>query len=235
VDEGRRRERPVWGNVFSIRHGIQLTGSAMKMYDPLKPPKPEEWQSMDEQERLDLVEGFHRRAGIRVPNAKVHAVIHVIVENQFALGDELPVKRTVQRLMSEGLDRHDAIHAVGSVLIGHISDLLAALEAEVGADPNPPYYRPRSTDSQGLVIVWLTRLRSTVGACVNLEAFGANSEFRNGAPELPLTSQPNPQNENARGERAFSVVLANLGVVGSSSTHAAFGGLVKNRVNSQNH
>ena len=112
----------------------------MKMYDPLKPPKPEEWQSMDEQERLDLVESFHRRARIRVPNAKVHAVIHVIVENQFALGDELPVKRTVQRLMSEGLDRHDAIHAVGSVLIGHISDLLAAPEAEVGADPNPPYY-----------------------------------------------------------------------------------------------
>jgi hypothetical protein len=47
--------------------------------------------------------------------------------------------------------------------------------------------------------------------------------------------QTTPQNENARGERAFSVVLANLGVVGSSSTHAAFGGLVKNRVNSQNH
>ena len=112
----------------------------MKMYDPLKPPNPEEWQSMDEQERLDLVEGFHRRARIRVPNAKVHAVIHVIVENQFALGDELPVKRTVQRLMSEGLDRHDAIHAVGSVLIGHISDLLGAPEAEVGPDPNPPYY-----------------------------------------------------------------------------------------------
>jgi hypothetical protein len=112
----------------------------MKMYDPLKPPKPEEWQSLDEQERLDLVEGFHRRARIHVPNAKVHAVIHVIVENQFALGDELPVKRTVQRLMSEGLDRHDAIHAVGSVLIGHISDLLAAPEAEVGAAPNPLYY-----------------------------------------------------------------------------------------------
>jgi hypothetical protein len=112
----------------------------MKKYDPLKPPEPEDWQSMGERERLDLVEGFHQRARIRVPNAKVHAVIHAIVENQFALGDELPVKRTVQRLMSEGLDRHDAIHAVGSVLIGHISDLLAASKAEIGADRNPPYY-----------------------------------------------------------------------------------------------
>jgi hypothetical protein len=79
-------------------------------------------------------------ARVRGPNAKAHAVIHVIVENQFALGDELPLKRTLQRLMSEGLDRHDALHAVGSVLIGHISDLLAAPEAEAGADPNPLYY-----------------------------------------------------------------------------------------------
>jgi hypothetical protein len=112
----------------------------MKTYDPLKPPEPKEWVSMDEQERLDLVESFHRRARIRLPNAKVHAVIHVVVESQFALGDEIPVKRTVQRLMSEGLDRHDAIHAVGSVLIGHLKDLLAAPQAEIGTDQNPRYY-----------------------------------------------------------------------------------------------
>jgi hypothetical protein len=112
----------------------------MKIYDPLKLPKPEEWQSMDEQERLELVESFHRRARIQLPNAKVHAVIHVIVENQIALGDETPVRRTVQRLMSEGLDRHESIHAVGSVLIGHLSDLLGRPEAETDVDPNRPYY-----------------------------------------------------------------------------------------------
>ena len=38
--------------------------------------------------------------------------------------DELPVRRTAQRLMSEGLDRHDAIHAIGSVLAGNIHDLM---------------------------------------------------------------------------------------------------------------
>jgi hypothetical protein len=32
----------------------------MKTYDPLKPPKPEEWLSLDEQERLEMVESFHR-------------------------------------------------------------------------------------------------------------------------------------------------------------------------------
>ncbi len=112
----------------------------MKNYDPRKPPEPEDWQSMDEQKRIQLVESFHRRARIHLPNEKVHAVIHVIVENQIALGDEIPVKRTVQRLMSEGLDRHDAVHAVGSVLIGHLSDLLSGPEAEAGADSNRPYY-----------------------------------------------------------------------------------------------
>ncbi len=41
------------------------------------------------------------------------------------------------------------------------------------------------------------------------------------------------QKENARGERAFSIV--NLGVVGGLLIiHVAFGGLVKNHVNSQN-
>jgi hypothetical protein len=112
----------------------------MKTYDPLKPPKPEEWLSLDEQERLEMVESFHRRARIRLPNAQVHAIIHVVVENQIALGDEVPVNRTVQRLISEGLDRHQSIHAVGSVLIGHMSDLLRQPDAAAGADPNPPYY-----------------------------------------------------------------------------------------------
>jgi hypothetical protein len=31
------------------------------------------------------------------------------VENQAALGDEIPVRGTLERLMGEGLDRHAAI------------------------------------------------------------------------------------------------------------------------------
>jgi hypothetical protein len=112
----------------------------MKSYDPLAPPEPEEWLSIDEQARLDVVEDFHRRARIPLPNARVHAVLHTIVENQIALGDEIPVERTVQRLMSEGLDRHESIHAVGSVLLNHLSDLLSSPEVEPDADSNAPYY-----------------------------------------------------------------------------------------------
>ena len=110
----------------------------MKRYDPLKPPDAEQWLAIDEQARIDIVQDYHRRARIRVPNATVHAVIHVIVENQIALGDETPVRRTMQRLISEGLDRHDAIHAVGSVLIGHINDLVR--EPDPDANPISSYY-----------------------------------------------------------------------------------------------
>ena len=112
----------------------------MDRYDPHVSPAPEEWLALDEQERIDLVEDYHRRARIRLPRAKAHAIIHAVIENQIALGDEIPVQRAVQRLMSEGLDRHEALHAAGSVLAGHMNDLLSRPKRKPGADPNAAYY-----------------------------------------------------------------------------------------------
>src|SRR5262249_55620510 len=112
----------------------------MHRYNPLQAPDPKEWSAMDEQERIRLVEQYHRRAGIRLPNVTVHAIFHAVIETQIALGDELPVRRTLQRLMSEGLDRHDAIHAIGSVLAMHMSDLASRPDAASKADPNDAYY-----------------------------------------------------------------------------------------------
>jgi len=85
----------------------------MPRYDPLKAPDPEEWLELDEQERIDLAQDYHRRARIKLPSALLHANMHAIVENQIALGDETPARRVLQRLMNEGLDRHQAIHAIG--------------------------------------------------------------------------------------------------------------------------
>ena len=91
-------------------------------YNPEEARDPAEWLERDEGERLLLVEAYHVRAGIDLPNASLHVAIHVIVENQIALGDETPVARTVARLMAEGLDRHEAVHAVGSVLSEFVFD-----------------------------------------------------------------------------------------------------------------
>jgi hypothetical protein len=110
----------------------------MHRYDPLEAPDPEEWLALDEQERIDLARDYHRRARIRVPNAKVHAMLHAIVEAQIALGDETPARRTAQRLMAAGLDRHETIHAIAWVLMGFMGDLMN--KPELGIEPNAPYF-----------------------------------------------------------------------------------------------
>ena len=96
----------------------------MDHYDPDVTPDAKEWLALDEGERLVLVEGYHRDARIALPRTarRFHATIHTIVENQLALNDE-PVVGALGRLMKEGLNRHDAVHAVGSVVAEHINDL----------------------------------------------------------------------------------------------------------------
>lgn len=111
----------------------------MKRYDPLKAPDPKKWLALDEVERIELAVKYHRQAGIKLPNVRVHGTVHAMVENQAALGDEIPVRRTLERLQNEGLDRHDAIHAVGMVLVYHFQDLLNHSLPE-GKDPNDAYY-----------------------------------------------------------------------------------------------
>jgi hypothetical protein len=72
----------------------------MQRYDPLVAPDLEEWLALDEGERIDLARDYHRKARIRLPNARVHATVHAIVETQIALGDKTPARRTEQRFCS---------------------------------------------------------------------------------------------------------------------------------------
>ena len=60
-------------------------------YDPLRPPDAEQWLDLGEMERMDLVADYHRCARIKLPNPRLHATLHVIVENQIFLADETPV------------------------------------------------------------------------------------------------------------------------------------------------
>ncbi len=110
----------------------------VERYDPQCAPDPAGWLALDEAERIELAVQYHRRARVRLPNARLHAAMHVAVENQVALGDEIPVRRTLERLQAEGLDRHDAVHAVGSVLAEHMYDLMK--EGLPAGDPNERYW-----------------------------------------------------------------------------------------------
>ena len=97
----------------------------MYQYDPALAPNPEEWLALDEQDRIQLIEQYHRRAREKLPNLAAHAIFHSIVENQIAEKLE-PVLRAIARLTAEGLTRHEAVHAIGSVVASHIHDLLNA-------------------------------------------------------------------------------------------------------------
>ena len=95
-----------------------------KRYDPLRAPNPKAWLAAEEDERIQSVTRFHRAARVPLPNATVHACMHVIVENQAALGAETPVAEAIARLLREGLYRHDAVHAVGAVFAHFYFDLM---------------------------------------------------------------------------------------------------------------
>lgn len=110
----------------------------MKNYDPLKTPEAGEWLELDEQMRIVLVERYHKKARIAMPNYTVHAAMHAAVENQLA--EAMPdVQDALSRLMADGLDRHDAIHAIAWVLSEHFWRLLQ--KEPIAGDPNEAYLR----------------------------------------------------------------------------------------------
>jgi hypothetical protein len=93
-------------------------------YDASRDPSSEAWLAAPEPERLAAVERHH--AGLtghaRVRSARLHAAVHATVENQLASGDPPQVRRALARLLAGGLDRHEAVHAIGLI----VSDVMAA-------------------------------------------------------------------------------------------------------------
>ena len=108
-------------------------------YDAIEQPDPEIWLELDETERADLVIDYHRRIGVQLENPQLHAMAHVVVENQVALGGITPVPETLERLMAEGLDRHEAVHAIGNIFMEIVFS--AVHKPDDGRDINSEYYR----------------------------------------------------------------------------------------------
>jgi hypothetical protein len=100
-------------------------------YDPAHAPDPAAWLALDEPHRRAAVERYHRDEGIAIPNPAAHAAIHAAIETQIAQG-LAPVQRVMARLMGEGLDRHDALHAIGSVLARRIHAMMQEEKPDTG-------------------------------------------------------------------------------------------------------
>lgn len=58
------------------------------------------------------------------PNMQLHALMHVVVENQVTGGDPPEVSATLARLVDAGLTRHEAIHAIASVVAEALFDVV---------------------------------------------------------------------------------------------------------------
>lgn len=104
-------------------------------YDANRKPDPKKWMALTEEQQVKLVEEYHVAAKPHppTPNPKIHAALHTAVEKQLAMGFPPHAQHAVDRLMSEGLSRHDAVHAVGSVIAHHFvasskGDLVGPIE-----------------------------------------------------------------------------------------------------------
>ena len=95
----------------------------MTRHDPESAPESAVWLSLDERERIALIAAFHAATGIAPPNAQIHAALHAVVENQTA-EEMTTVADTLARLCAGGLSRHEAVHAVGWVLVSHLTALM---------------------------------------------------------------------------------------------------------------
>ncbi|UCF68052.1 MAG: hypothetical protein JSV80_01770 [Acidobacteriota bacterium] len=109
----------------------------MDEYDADRAPDPEAWLAMDEDERMFLVQEYHEGLRFDAPSMMGHAIAHIVVENQLASGEE-DVVRALERLTKGGLDRHEAVHAIGAMFMEHAHELIHEGPGDV--EPNEAYF-----------------------------------------------------------------------------------------------
>lgn len=107
-------------------------------YNPLVAPDPEDWLLLDEDERIDMVKAFHKKHRIRLPNLQMHAGMHAMIENQLAEGEDAVV-RAMDRLLAQGLDRHDGIHALSWVFAMQLFEVMKSPSNFEKGSPNDSY------------------------------------------------------------------------------------------------
>ena len=92
-------------------------------YDPDKPPDPKQWLELGEAEQFDAVLRYHKKIRFKAGSLKMHAVVHTAVETQLAEG-HASACAALERLLSGGLDRHEAVHAIGAIFADQLYAVL---------------------------------------------------------------------------------------------------------------
>jgi hypothetical protein len=95
-------------------------------YDPRRAPDKDRWMASDELERLVAVRRVHVTPPLPhdLPRSlDAHVAVHAVIETQLATGDPPEAQRALGRLLSEGVSRHDAIHAIGTVFASAVWEI----------------------------------------------------------------------------------------------------------------
>lgn len=86
-------------------------------------------EGIDQEALLERVLREHRDSphpGLTPERMRLHASLHVVVETQVLTGDPPETSRTLARLVDSGLDRHQAVHAVASVVADEMMAIVSA-------------------------------------------------------------------------------------------------------------
>ncbi len=105
-------------------------------YDAERAPDPAAWSAAPEADRLTAVEAHHRALAAPHPavrQPRVHAAIHLVVESQLASGTPPEARRAMDRLVRAGLSRHEAVHAIASVVAAAAQGALSGARFDPGA------------------------------------------------------------------------------------------------------
>lgn len=86
-------------------------------YDADRGPSLELWLALSQADMVAAIEHYHRRHHLRRRSdaLRAHAVLHMAIETQIAEGEPAEARAALERLRRQGLDRHEAVHALGAV------------------------------------------------------------------------------------------------------------------------
>jgi hypothetical protein len=104
----------------------QPAGDGLK-YDGDQAPDPVAWLGADEEARLRAIRAHHQACigHPEIPNLERHANFHLVAENQLAAGDPEDAATALGRLIAEGATRHQAVHAIMSVVATEFHSMFA--------------------------------------------------------------------------------------------------------------
>lgn len=103
-------------------------------YDADVGPDGPGWLALEEKEQMERVQKYHElsaKPGDEPPNPQRHVGMHVLVEQQVARSQPPEAAQALARLRRDGMNRHDAIHAIGFILTEHMKQ---AMESRTPVD-----------------------------------------------------------------------------------------------------